>query len=53
MDHKCPICDRPMIQKNINGQITYVCTEHSSMKNVLTNIAEQANQEFSQYFPKK
>lgn len=53
MDQKCPICNSRMIRKNVNGQVVYVCPTHSSMKNILTSIAEESNNEIAQYFPNK
>ena len=49
--HRCPKCNKEMIRKKVNNQIVDVCPVHGSMKNVLTSIVEESNNEVRQYFP--
>jgi len=48
----CPICNKPMVLRMVNNQKVYVCPEHSSMKNILIDIAQETNNEMSKYFQK-
>ena len=45
----CPKCQNPMQMKKVGGRTVFVCHLHGEMAQILQEIANAANAEFSKY----